>query len=258
MYWKCRLWERFFIDTKGSLIWISRYSELIQLQLKPRNPPLVFFALWDLIIFNIIKQLLYLQLFIILWDVSTLCVFFRNFHLIKGYVSAFLFVFRLRKVVSKLKVAFSALWDFPKKNRIIFQKERSFVIPVGETVVFEPYVYLLGYFLALRFELTLSLSANQWKETQANTKQIQSSINRLLKEIFFHNKKISNLIWIGSVFEEKNFKITAWWSFQNTISWISFTPTRSLQKFWSTFFRFSWKEWGLSCLWLVVWVHGIR
>ena len=38
------------------------------------------------------------------------------------------------------------------------------------------------------------------------TKHIQSSINRLLKETFFHNKKISNLIWIGSVFEEKNFQ----------------------------------------------------
>ena len=35
--------------------------------------------------------------------------FFRNFHLIKGYVPAFLSVFGLRKVVSKLKVPFSAL-----------------------------------------------------------------------------------------------------------------------------------------------------
>ena len=48
-----------------------------------------------------------------------------------------------------------------QKNRINFQKERSFVIPVGETVVSEPYVYPLGYVLALRFELTLSLFANQ-------------------------------------------------------------------------------------------------
>ena len=145
-----------------------------------------------------------------------------------------------------------------KKIELIFKK-RSFVIPVVETLVSEPYVYPLQYFLALRFELTLYLSANQWKETQANTKDIQSSINRWLKEIFFHNKKISNLTWIGSVFEEKIFsRITAWWSFQNTISWISSIPTRSLPKFCSTFFRFSRKEWGLSCLWLVVWVHGIR
>ena len=43
-----------------------------------------------------------------------------------------------------------------KKIELIFKK-RSFVIPVGETVVSEPYVY----FLALRFELTLCLSANQ-------------------------------------------------------------------------------------------------
>ena len=47
-----------------------------------------------------------------------------------------------------------------KKIELIF-KERSFVIPIGETVVSEPYVYLLGYFLALRVELTLYLSANQ-------------------------------------------------------------------------------------------------
>ena len=144
-----------------------------------------------------------------------------------------------------------------KKNRISFQK-RYFVIPVGETVVSEPYVYPLGYFLALRFELTLYSSANEWKQTQGKTKHIQSSINRLLKEIFFHNKKISNLIWIDSVFDEKKFRITAWWSFQNTISFISSITTRSLPKFCSTFFRFCWKEWGLSCLWLTVWVNGIR
>ena len=47
-----------------------------------------------------------------------------------------------------------------KKIELIFKK-RFFVIPVGETVVSEPYVYLLGHFLALRFELTLYLTANQ-------------------------------------------------------------------------------------------------
>ena len=47
-----------------------------------------------------------------------------------------------------------------KKIELIFKK-RSFVIPVEETVVSEPYVYPLGYFFALRFELTLYLSANQ-------------------------------------------------------------------------------------------------
>ena len=42
-----------------------------------------------------------------------------------------------------------------------FFKKRSFVIPVGETVVSGPYVYPLGYVLALRFVLTLYLSAKQ-------------------------------------------------------------------------------------------------
>ena len=79
----------------------------------------------------------------------------------KGYVPAFLSVFGLRKVVSKLKVPFSALGDFPEKKSNKFSKKRSFVIAVGETVVSKPYVYPLGYFLALRFELTLYLSANQ-------------------------------------------------------------------------------------------------
>ena len=85
-----------------------------------------------------------------------------------------------------------------KKIEIIFKK-RSFVIPVGETVVSEHYVYPLGYFLALRFELTLYLSANQGKETQANTKHIQSSINRLLKEMFFSQQKDIqfNLDWFS-------------------------------------------------------------
>ena len=36
-----------------------------------------------------------------------------------------------------------------------------FVIPVGETVVSEFYVYPLGYFLPLRFEWILYLSAFQ-------------------------------------------------------------------------------------------------
>ena len=51
----------------------------------------------------------------------------------------------------------------PQKNNFpeFFFKKRSFVILVGKTVVYEPYVYPLGYFLALRFELILSLSANQ-------------------------------------------------------------------------------------------------
>ena len=144
-----------------------------------------------------------------------------------------------------------------KKIELIFKK-RIFCISSWRNCGFRALCVSFGVFLTLRFELTLYLSANQWKETQANTKHVQSSINRLLKEIFFHNKKISNIIWIGSVFEEKNLRITAWWSFQNTISWISSIPTRSLPKFCSTFFRFSWKEWGLPCLWLVVWAHGIR
>ena len=67
--------------------------------------------------------------------------------MIEGYVPAFLSVFGLKKIVSKLKVPFSALSDFPKKNRFNSQKERSLVIPVGETVVSEPYVYPLGVFL---------------------------------------------------------------------------------------------------------------
>ena len=65
-------------------------------------------------------------------------------------------------------------------------------------MVSEPYVYPLWYFLALRFELTLYLSANQWKETQANTKHIQSPINRRLKEFFSQQKDIQfNLDWFS-------------------------------------------------------------
>ena len=90
-----------------------------------------------------------------------------------------------------------------------FSKKGYYVLPVGKTVVSESYVYPLGYFLALGFELFLYLSVFQYKETQANTKHKQSLIKRSLKQKQFLTKKISNLIWIGSVFEEKVFRITA-------------------------------------------------
>ena len=50
-------------------------------------------------------------------------VFFRNFHLNKGYVPAFLSVFGLRRVVSKLKVFFRHLETFSKTIELIFKKE---------------------------------------------------------------------------------------------------------------------------------------
>ena len=124
MWWKCHLWERFFNDTIGSLLWFSRYSELIQIQLKPRNPPLFFLALWDLIIFKIFKQLLYLQLVIILWAVLTLCVLFsETFTWLKGmFLLSYLFSAWGKQFLSK-KFLFLALWDFPDQNRIKFQKK---------------------------------------------------------------------------------------------------------------------------------------
>ena len=85
--------------------------------------PLVFLALWDLFIFTLIEQLFYFHVFIILWAFLTLCVFFWNFHLIKGYALDFPSVFGLRKKVFRLKVPFSTLWDFPeKKIELIYEK----------------------------------------------------------------------------------------------------------------------------------------
>ena len=103
----------------------------------------------------------------------TLCVFFRN--LIKEYAPALLSVFGLRRKFFCLKIFFGTMRIFRKKIEIILEKRDILYFHLEKLWFPSPVCILWGLFGIL---WTLYLSAIQWKETQADTKHIQSSINR--------------------------------------------------------------------------------
>ena len=120
-----------FNDTKGSLFSIFRIFRVDTKSFEAKGSPFsIFFRFCETLFFlNLNNQLFYSEYFTILcWCFLALCVFFRSFHLVKGYRAAFIANFSWRKS------SFPS-WEFHFHNYEKTFSNMDFLFSVAKNVV---------------------------------------------------------------------------------------------------------------------------
>ena len=131
MYLKSRLLQRFPMILKDPSYWFWRCSALIQKLLKPRNPPMVFLVLWDIIFFQFIEAVLSSIVYCFLFRLFWLCAFCPKRLFIQWLCSRIRICFKLEESGFWAESCFFGTMRLFRKNRINFRKRDLLYFQLG-------------------------------------------------------------------------------------------------------------------------------